>query len=204
MSQPEFQVSSFQPWSHYAETFPAPPKRLDSIAHIFRHGIAPFSQFPDHQNWIKDQHWLKTVTGSPTPMAKPPWIASPAQSLSIFSILLCTWLIENAGIHHLLIKAELVPSNSFCSVSLPLLVSPPQGSPRMPHGQIHSHIDKGSQFSILSSEPRSALSTNERMLWLISNKMKVQSRGKIRKTSLDCTTSHKWQLLYACVRKPRL
>lgn len=60
-------------------------------------------------------------------------------------------VMENAGVHHPLIKANLVFLTPFSQSPYPF----PPAHPREvqnTYGQTHSHIDKGSQFCIWSSE----------------------------------------------------
>lgn len=174
VSQQGFYVSSFWLQSHYAKVHlcPDPPSSPRDVPHL-QEWDSTISQFSDHQNWIKDQHWFKTAAGILTPMAIPPWIASPAYLYSPLPSVNGNWECLDS-------------SCSLLSLPAPPYQPTPE-KPKMPHGQIHSHTDKGSQFSISSSEPRSALGTNDRMLWLISNKMKVQSRREMRKTSPEAT-----------------
>lgn len=126
---------------------------------------------------VQNYSWKPHPYGGPTLDG----VTSPKPTYILHSPLYM--VIENAGMLGFttrLLKLTQFPQAHSAQSPCPCPHQPTSGRSRMLHDQIHSHIDKGSPFSISSSEPRSALGTKER---LISNKIKVQSREEMRKTS---------------------
>lgn len=93
---------------------------------------------------------------------------------------------ENAVVPPHPIKADSVPPTPLCSDSLTFPISPPQGDPESLKVK-STHIL--TIFHLKFRAKVCALGTKERMLWLISSKVKAQSRGEMRKTSPEAAPS---------------